>query len=638
MGASADEPITRPMEAFPVPARGDPTIQICGATVFPGSLEAAGDALSAKYKFDKDGDLAITPDTRDDLISFEASTDSTMIVRIDRILPAVKPEDDPVLEPLACAQVKPKTVYRLQRPALYALRDNGTYRVAVFEAVSEEPRVSEKRVAKMIDALESVELIMFARAAKLPELDAALTVAANEGKPPRDEELATAVKGTRAAIDGSVTCETNPTDPLSRLNAVTCDAKGTVRGVLDDIEAGLKPFTITKLTAARDKLRKAIPSNALTLGGTGPNLEVHCSAVERLMGHADVDLLRVTASAILPELSSDQVRQVPYGNRLQRFEALPSDRPFALIVTGAPAEGALKFEVRALEAINRPGPAAVLASLFQTIVPLVTSTKKIAAALVESDAEKKLPQSFACKHLAAIADPDAPPKSGRTTVTWLLPNLSDSKVQELLVCPGDKCPGDDHDPAVKNRVELVPVEGLHLALLAEFSANAALSAPYGFRGPATPAFEPVGGLTGPEQAFRLTSTSDFRQIFATSLLLGVAGNSSLGPIRGWLLGLGPSLLVGASNGIFTQFNFRFGLKVAPGTYVTIGFGIRVGRKAVDFDEGDTIVLTRPAPDTGAPQEFRTTEVIEPVFGLGLAIDLAAVAGGGVDLVKAIGGK
>jgi hypothetical protein len=106
----------------------------------------------------------------------------------------------------------------------------------------------------------------------------------------------------------------------------------------------------------------------------------------------------------------------------------------------------------------------------------------------------------------------------------------------------------------------------------------------------------------------------------------------------FVVGLGPTLLVGTSGAVFQQWNARVGFKLGRGVYATVGPSLRAMQFANDYELGDRLSVPRPAGGSAsAPTLAKHYEAVLE-WQLGFSFDLAEVGGLGSDIYKALGGK
>ena len=608
-----------------------PEDDVCSGKVWPAALKKSK-ASSPRFDFDDEGDLAFDAAAPDETYRFGAS-EGQLVVKIERVTPG-NPPGKPKRTPFACGAVDAAAVYALHRSFWECASDEALLEITIFRDATEPKALKDARVDALVSELKQAEIGGLMRSAKLQEVDdAAAALLANAKSAPSTQPAEKAIDAALGELDKlQVLCPANGEAPLEKLNQATCLVRTNVIGTLRRLKNALSSSRDIEL--ARTELRDWLHA------ANAPLLPQHCVQVGALAGHELTGAgspFRVVAKAQVPELEPARVRAVSYGYGFQRIERVPAGSA-AIIVAGKPVSETVAFEVRKREPIVRTSPADVIARFLQSALPLVKSM--VAAGVVPPVAIEG--RTFACDKVTALVDVAAPPVSGRETATFLALGLEDTAVQEVLVCADAKCPGDQSDPKVKNRIQLVPSEGNHLAVMVEFAANVSfnLSSSTGKAdqaptrasfGPLAPSFEPVGGLTGPDQVYQLRYRSDFRQGFSTGMLLAYVFG------RG-MVGLGPSLLLGTGGGALAQFNVRVGLRVATGVYITFGPGVGVVKRAVDYQEGDELTVPRPAPDAAKAPEFRQQDQAALTLGLGVALDLASVVTSGIDLVKSFGGS
>jgi len=223
-------------------------------------------------------------------------------------------------------------------------------------------------------------------------------------------------------------------------------------------------------------------------------------------------------------------------------------------------------------------------------------------------------------------DAALPPATGIENVAHVIKEVKTDHELSVVLCNG-ACGAAADEKTDRARLSITPSTRYSFTLLAELAGGVAFDG--GFAGLSPPEPVPVLGADGPDQVFEIAQTPDPRNVFSTSLLLAYRL-----PHR-FVVGLGPTLLVGTSGAVFQQWNARVGVKLGRGIYLTLGPSVRAMQFLNDYDIGDRISVARPA--SSAPTLAKHYEAVWE-GQLGFSFDLQEVGGVGSDIYKALGGK
>lgn len=224
-------------------------------------------------------------------------------------------------------------------------------------------------------------------------------------------------------------------------------------------------------------------------------------------------------------------------------------------------------------------------------------------------------------------DPEAPPLAPFGSRVMVVPRVPEGYATSIHVCSGADCTPGKPDSPVRNQIDLEILPSWRVTLLAELGGTVPTPGDAFGR----PAFEPIGGTTGPDQLYQLRRDYDARGSFGVSILLAIQRHR-------WLAALGPTIWTPGGGGpsALTQWNLRGGYHLGEGFVVTAGPTMRIGKEAIDYRDGDVIAVPRPATEAvKAPQPRERDKV---VFGVtvGLSVDFAVLGEAGAGLLKAFG--
>jgi hypothetical protein len=212
---------------------------------------------------------------------------------------------------------------------------------------------------------------------------------------------------------------------------------------------------------------------------------------------------------------------------------------------------------------------------------------------------------------------------------------------ELDVCNKRPCDSVKDAERVRNKVKLeVDADNkVSFPVLIELAGTMAFGSGLSF---GTPRYEPIGGPTGPDQVYELRSVYEAHRAFSVSLMFGVQpGSFALFDIwpksQGkWVFSAGPSLLVGAGGGFFSQLNVRVGYELAKGSYITLGPSWRIVETATGQAPLGSRIAVERKDDAKVPEPKGTESRLRPGLSLGVSIDMSVLADGGKSLLKAVG--
>jgi hypothetical protein len=240
-----------------------------------------------------------------------------------------------------------------------------------------------------------------------------------------------------------------------------------------------------------------------------------------------------------------------------------------------------------------------------------------------------------------VADTTLAPTAATETVGRVFGDLDAEHVDDLVACASDTCTAAVDDKTVRARATLTPNRTGSWTLMAEITGGLSVMSRYSvscrclgvFELLGPPSFEPVNRGDGPDQIFELRTRSDPRNVVSTSLILGRYYSDR------WLLGFGPSLLVGTSGGAFTQWNMRFAYRLSDkGAYLTFGPSLRFLPDPVDHQLHDRVSVTKSASGAATAPQIRTYYSPELQLDVGLGIDIGALGAAASDTIKSFGGK
>jgi hypothetical protein len=240
-----------------------------------------------------------------------------------------------------------------------------------------------------------------------------------------------------------------------------------------------------------------------------------------------------------------------------------------------------------------------------------------------------------------VVDPDLPPMAGVEAVSGIYVPFDGQHVVDLVACAAASCAGTDGDKTVRGRVPLTPDRTGSLTMLVEASLGVGVwrmrrewpftHAPFAIQ--SSPRFEPINRGDAPDQLFEMDLRTNPRNAISTGVMLGRYFQDR------WLLALGPTLTVGGSSEVFSQWNGRVAYRWGDrGTYVTFGPSVRFLSQPEDFALHDRVSVPRPASGAAAEApRFRTTTGAELQLDIGLAIDIGTLGAAASDVLKTFGG-
>lgn len=226
-------------------------------------------------------------------------------------------------------------------------------------------------------------------------------------------------------------------------------------------------------------------------------------------------------------------------------------------------------------------------------------------------------------------DAALPPTTGIENLAHVIEEVKRDHELSVVLCNGT-CGAAADEKTDRAKLSITPSTRYSFTLLAELAVGRAHDG--GIAGLSPPELVPVLGADGPDQVFELAQTADPRNVFSTSLLLAFRLP------RRFVVGVGPTLLVGTSGAVFQQWNARLGVKLGHGIYLTAGPSVRAMQFANDYAIGDRVSVPRPASGSASAPTFAKHYEAVLEWQAGFSFDLEAVGGIGSDIYKALGGK
>ena len=342
-------------------------------------------------------------------------------------------------------------------------------------------------------------------------------------------------------------------------------------------------------------------------------LEAHCLSVGRVFALKNFGELRTMAVFELSAHPSQQTVLLQYGAGSQRLEQDLSTGDVTIIVAGAPTRSPVAFShVEGDEIYPELSMAEGLARLVGTLGHFLAGGPL---------------QTTACPAgIDRVVDPAVSPIASMSTRARRLSDLNARHEQVVRVCSGATCTTEGATANVQNRLRIRPLEPNGWSLLMETAFNISRSHLDSGR------FEPVG-RAGPDQLFEFDHDYEFRRSITVSLLLG--WRFRLGCV-GFFAGMGPSLLIGTKGSALRQWNFRIGVDVGSGVFVTAGAGFRYVGRPLQYSDGDLVSVPLVNGTATAPA-IATNQRPVAVFGIGLSINLSLLSDAGKGLISAMGG-
>lgn len=618
---------------------------VCGET--PPAFPSPGTG-AARFTLGEDGRLLIDKTGEMNTFAFESKTLAFGLIQVTS-------QNGHREVKVACGQIESKKTYKI---ALKEVPAGAVVLMSLYGQVSDdELYLEEHRVRVLVqiqqterDAVHAVKVLQsFATSMRAVLIS------------PTNSELAMAKRlaGEVAAELYSVQQYRCRPGASGLLVPAICDevlGLAMLVGSLQSILVNMPPAVPERIAALKShKAAEAVEALQVKPAITPGARNQHCQRIEKLRWLYTKDIERLVARAtvpIVPVLMSET-----YGGKASNKERMSTRNKMGLIVHGVPVAEKTSFGTHegarvTLEIADIAGSflaAALRAvpprSVLKGIVPVwsqkffLGKTKcrgrdktdclriqrmAIASLLCELDPEPE--------QLRMAIDASLVPRSKTDARSFAFGPISRDQVTHIAICEGDACTAKEDDKAVKTRVKLVPSKARTWTLLAEIAFGAGYSDAsdnYGFSTLSEPQFKPVLGPQGPDQVFEMQQNADPRDVISTALLVSRHCTDDT------LVGVGPTLLVGASGTAFTQWNFRIGHQLGKGFYVTVGLGVRWVPFPEDYELGQRVSVPR---SMAAAPPVRTYFSPVPQVNLGIAIDLAAVGGVAGSVYKAIGGK
>lgn len=260
--------------------------------------------------------------------------------------------------------------------------------------------------------------------------------------------------------------------------------------------------------------------------------------------------------------------------------------------------------------------------------------------------KRQAPFSLTCP--ATSASPETTIATGIDPVAtiearaFMFGPLPSKYATDVVACEGSTCSGTSDDKQVRSRRSIVPDQTLRLTLLADVSGSVGLhsigatahGSRLSFYGQTAPTFQPVLGAGGSDQIYQLRQEISPQSVFATSLLLGMH-------VRRGIIGIGPSLLVGANGSLLSQWSVHGGYPLFPhlarNIYLVTGLSVRFVPAPDAYRIGALVDV--PIPSSGAPQPppIATHETGLVQFDIGLAIDIGGLGSALSSTISSLGG-
>ncbi|MDC0711425.1 hypothetical protein POL68_23340 [Stigmatella sp. ncwal1] len=459
------------------------------------------------------------------------------------------------------------------------------------------------------------------------------------------KELATAVEDALATLDQLLGCpqneaEMNAEPPLFR---ELCAEAVRIRTSLDGVARrliryqnalGAREFQSQRAALLVD-LQEA--ARKLDAGGQpeGEVRDAHCQAVAVLSWLREDSAARWVAQVELPLASPGEVVSVQY--KTGAVHAVrPLGTPLAVLVQKVPAAEQLGSLVSSGKRQQQQGLSQSLADFVMFAARALgvagPGSRVLGVAPIDPQGSPLAPKvdrrwpTLVCETPGFKIDAGSEPLSSWGTRSLFIGRLEAGAETVLHICDKSPCDAKPDNPQLRNTVTLEPEWESSFPVLVELAGTAAPVKGLSF---GSPKYEPIGGPSGPQRIYELGSTYEAQDAFSVSLLFGYQFHRRLA------LALGPSVLVGASGGIFSQLNLRMGVEVSRGAWFTFGPSLRFVKSAT----GDAPLGSRITVDNrdGAKVPEPRTEY-RPRLGLslGVSVDVSTLAEAGKGLLKAVG--
>jgi hypothetical protein len=408
----------------------------------------------------------------------------------------------------------------------------------------------------------------------------------------------------------------------------------------------------------KDKLADAIAALPAPIRLLDGDRERYCAGVGKLRWLVDANgsYNRLITRAQIPYVASHDLVVTTYGHdRDDEYDMSRKDR-LGFLVLDAPVGKPGSFATRRGNRVNTDAASLLLAALpyLAKAAPGEAMQRDL---LNNSDHIEYIhgPEggpppddglSLVCRgepHQAVVVDTAIEPTAAIEARGYTFGPIPRDYATEIDACDGSGC---TDDKLIKSRVSLVPTQQGRFTLLGEVAfdlglgyANSARLDGFGFRGQASPTFQPILGTSGPDQAYELEQTVTPRNAMSTALLLAFHIPQLVPRISpDWIVAAGPSLTIGSSGAVLGQVNLHLGVRLWPNVFLTFGPSVRFVPVPTQYRIGD--VTSVPLPTNGAAPSAPIVDTREAALiqlDVGLAIDLGGAATAVGSAISSLGG-
>ncbi|NOK08019.1 hypothetical protein [Corallococcus exercitus] len=667
--AVAEDSGGKPLPSAPPSARAQAestelTEALCKESLPQLELKADGKAL---YRISRAGKVTVQDQAKELLFEFNfGQKEREGIVRIE----LVKPQE--ATSQVVCGHVTSGKTYQLPQTLWLNSTDKLVVRLydvprGEFELKRFKDIAAGRQTALLTEEVIGRELAQLRQQVGLKELKEEVE---GLGRFPAPVDGVTVLHGSidkarkKLELDGCSRGEAADASPAPLLHHFCSEAQvidKSLQTLATLLESYRNALADKKRQAEQQRLLGELRGFAKTLdGGTTPKEEVrkaHCEQLAALNWlHAEA-APRLITQVELPLIPSRQVLHVSYGTGNPKSTRPPGEQT-AVLLHQVPTGAQVGVEEHQREFHQQATLAQAFADAVGVMVPLAAKSttitwlelSDIARSFKRGEDFKTLTDLFgdltAAPQLPSLdplrptllcqegdaqlkLDTGAAPIAPVGTRSFLVAPLKAGTATEISVCDKSPCVAQADGSHLKNKVTLEPQaeEESRFPFLVELAGTASFERGLSF---GAPRYEAIGGTAGPQQLYELRREYEAHRAFSLSVLFGYR-------LKPWLaLVAGPSVLVGASGGTFSQLNFRFAFPVTRGAYLTVGPSMRLVESATEVAPiGSRIAVensSEPKVPTVPGTEYR------PRFGLslGFSVDVSVLTDTGKTLLKSAG--